>query len=178
MPARWIDRSEGFSLVEAVVATSILTVGLLALAQVFVTGMQTMAGATSAAIAREKAREAVESVHTARDTRVIPWAQIRNVAQGGVFADGEMSLRQAGPDGLMNTTDDTAAIEEIRAPGPDGVLGTTDDIRTPLSNFWRTITITDLPGEPSLRQLQVTIRYRVGPDTRTFTLTTYVSSYA
>jgi type II secretory pathway pseudopilin PulG len=177
MPPKRLDSSEGFSLVEAMVATSILAIGLLGLAQVFALGMRHMSGSTYDAIAREKAREAVESVQTARDTRVITWAQIRNAAQGGIFVDGETQLLQAGPDGLVNTTDDTA-IEEISAPGPDGVLGTLDDVHTPLSNFWRTIVITDLVGQPSLRELRVTIRYEIGADTRTYTLTTFVSSYA
>ena len=60
---------------------SILTVGLLGLAQAFYLGMQHMSTSSANLIAREKAREAVESVHTARDTRTITWAQIRNVVQ-------------------------------------------------------------------------------------------------
>lgn len=169
---------DGFTLVEAMVAMSILAVGLLGLAQVFVLGMQHMSSSTYDVIAREKAREAVESVHTARDTLTITWPQIRNEAAGGVFADGEMALRLPGDDGLVNTDDDDEEIEEIRAPGPDGELGTADDDVTVLSNFWRTITITDIENSPTLRQLRVTIRYMVGGNERRFTLTTFVSSYA
>ena len=69
----------GFTLIEALVAMAILTVGLLGLAQAFYLGMQHMSTSSANLIAREKAREAVESVHTARDTRTITWAQIRNV---------------------------------------------------------------------------------------------------
>ena len=87
----------GFSLIETVIAMGILATGLLSLAGVFVLGLRNLAGSSANLIAREKAREAVESVHTARDTRVITWAQIRNVAHGGVFLDGAQPLRTARP---------------------------------------------------------------------------------
>ena len=91
-------------------------------------------------IAREKAREAVESVHTARDTRTITWAQIRNVSAGGVFLDGAQPLNAAGVDGLVNTADDAAAgVETQRDPGPNGILGDADDVLTPLTGFQRDI---------------------------------------
>ena len=101
---------------------SILSFGLLGLAQVFYLGMQHMSTSSSTLIAREKAREAVESVHTARDTRTITWAQIRNVSAGGVFLDGEQPLNAAGNDGLVDTADDAdAGVETQRDPGPDGI---------------------------------------------------------
>jgi type II secretory pathway pseudopilin PulG len=168
----------GFSLVETLVAMFILMVGLFGLAQVFALGLRHMSSSTYDAIAREKAREAVETVHTARDTRTITWPQIRNVSAGGVFIDGERTLRQAGTDGLVNTADDPTTLEEEITPGPDSILGTSDDVHVPLANLWRTIAITDISGEPSLRQLRVTIRYQVGTTTRTYVLTTYVSSFA
>lgn len=176
--------SDGFSLIETVVAMMIVTFGLMALAQAFVLGMSHMATSSSDVIAREKAREAVESVHTARDTRIITWAQIRNVPNGGVFLAGERPLLVAGPDGLVNTADDgqlggsSNVFEEIVAPGPDNTLGTGDDVHTPLTTFRRTIQITDIPGSPSLRRLTVTIRYVVGNQTRTYTLTTFVSAFS
>jgi hypothetical protein len=172
----------GISLAETMVAMGILTVGLLALAQVFVAGMAHMATSSADVIAREKAREAVESVHTARDTRVISWAQIRNVASGGVFLNGPQPLRGvpgSEGDGLVNTADDAGLpAETIVAPGPDGVLGSDDDIRSPLNGFTREIEIQDIAGSPALRQLRVILRYRVGNQARTYTLTTFVSSFS
>ena len=175
---RSVKTEAGFTLMESLVALTILAFGLLALAQVFALGMRHMSTSTYDAIAREKAREAVESVHTARDTRIITWSQLRNVSNGGIFTDAETTLRLAGSDGLMNTADDPTTLEEQLTPGPDGILGNTDDVHVPLINFWRTVAITDVTGEPSLRQLRVTIRYRVGGENRTYVLTTYVSSYA
>ena len=58
-------------------------------------------------IAREKAREAVESVHAARDTGEVAWTTIQNVADGdGVFLNGAQPIKDPGIDGLVNTADD------------------------------------------------------------------------
>jgi prepilin-type N-terminal cleavage/methylation domain-containing protein len=179
-------RSEqGFSLIEVIVATGILATGLLALAGSFAIGMRHMASSSPTIIAREKAREAVESVHTARDTGTLAWSRIRNVAQGGAFLGGSQPMTKPGVDGLVGTADDASAgVEELRLPGPDGVLGNADDKRIPLSDFTREIEITDLLRDgtatinPDLRQIRVTIRYKVDGWWKNYTLTTYVSRYA
>jgi prepilin-type N-terminal cleavage/methylation domain-containing protein len=170
----------GFTLIEALIAMAILTFAVLTLAQGFYMGMQHMATSSANLIAREKAREAVESVHTARDTRTITWAQIRNVDQGGVFLNGAQPLNAAGTDGLVNTADDAAAgLETQIAPGPDGILGNADDIQTPLSGFQRGIEIRELvPLNPALREVLITITYTVGPQRRTYTLRTFISSFS
>jgi prepilin-type N-terminal cleavage/methylation domain-containing protein len=170
----------GFTLLEALIAMAILSFGVLGLAQAYYTGMQHMATSSANLIAREKAREAVESVHTARDTRTITWAEIRNVADGGVFLDGAQPLYAAGADGLVNTADDAAAgVETQRAPGPNGILGDADDVLTPLTGFQRRVDINELtPVNPALRELVITITYTVGPQQRTYTLRTYISSFS
>jgi prepilin-type N-terminal cleavage/methylation domain-containing protein len=175
----------GFSLIETIVAMGILATGLLGLAGVFTVGMAHMATSSANLIAREKAREAIESVHTARDTRTIVWCQIYNVdstrtsdcsgAAAGVFLSGDQPIKDPGADGLVNTADDGAVS---KLPGPDGILGTSDDIT--LSNFTRSIAITNVVDagvtNTNLKQIVVTIKYTVGPITRSYTLTTYVSS--
>jgi type II secretory pathway pseudopilin PulG len=171
----------GFSLVETIIAMGILATGLLSLAGVFVMGLSNLAGSSNNLIAREKAREAVESVHTARDTRVITWAQIKNVSNGGVFLDGQQNIRNTGADGLVNTADDAVeAIETLKGPGPDGILGNSDDTSMPLSDYKRQIVISELltngNPNPTLRQITVTVFYKVNQATRTYTLTTYISS--
>jgi prepilin-type N-terminal cleavage/methylation domain-containing protein len=177
-----MKNDKGFTLIETMVAMGILAIGLLSLAGVFTLGLRHMQTSSPGLIAREKAREAIESVHTARDTRVITWAQIRNKANGGIFRDGVQDMKKAGADGLVNTDDDDAAgLEEIVDPGYDKILGTADDKKTPLSTFKRTIAITNLfdpQGQvnPNLRQLVVTISYTVGNTTRSYTLTTYISA--
>jgi hypothetical protein len=176
---------QGFSLIEMVVAAGILATGLLSLAGILVLGLNHLKSSSPSLIAREKAREAVESVHTARDTRVITWSQIKNVSAGGVFVDGDQPMNKPGLDGLVNTADDaTAGLEEQVSAGVDGILGNTDDVHTPLRDFTRKIAITNLLDaqgnvNPDLRQIQVTVRYKVGSTNwRTYTLTTYISSYS
>jgi hypothetical protein len=179
----------GFSLFEALVAMSILTVGLLGLAQALYVGLNIAATSTPNLVAREKAREAIESVHAARDTHTILWAQIRNVnapadcpagttgVGGGAFENGDIDMRAAGPDGLVNTNDDTGTEA---TPGPDHQLGTSDDV--PLTGYSRQVDICDLDGNPDLRQIVVTIRYdgssAFGARRRVYRLTTLISRFS
>ena len=188
---------DGFSLIEVMISMAILATGLLSLAGVFVLGLNHLSGSSAALIAREKAREAVESVHTARDTRVIRWCQIYNVGAArhaacdgeaeAVFVTGMQPLRNAGPDGLVNTADDEG-VEESVSPGPDNVLGNEDDVRTELVNYRREIEITEITSaggaNANLRRLRVRIRYgRMIPGQsgvlepeRVYELTTFISS--
>jgi prepilin-type N-terminal cleavage/methylation domain-containing protein len=165
----------GFTLVETMIAMVILGGGLLALATAFSRGMILMSTSHYHEIAKQKASEAVESVTSSRDTRVILWNQIRNVADGGVFLDGPQPLRAEGADGLVNTADDGAVDTEV-LPGPDGLLGTADDIVVTLSAFTRQIMITDIAA--NLRQITVTVTYTMGRVTRQYQLVTYISSFA
>ena len=106
------------------IAMTILATGLLSMAGVFIMGLGQLAGSSASLIAREKAREAVESVHTARDIRTLAWCRIRNVgtptgcADGavGAFVTGAQPLRTAGLDGLVNTVDD-GADRSVARPG-------------------------------------------------------------
>ena len=170
-------------------AMVILTVALMALAQVLFAGLAIASTSTLNLVAREKAREAIESVHTARDTHTILWAQIRNVAApvacpngmtgvgGGVFENGERDMLTAGPDGLVGTADD-AGVEAT--PGPDNILGTADDV--PLLGYTRQIIICDVDSNPDLRQISVVIGYDgssvFGERRRQYTLTTLVSRFS
>jgi prepilin-type N-terminal cleavage/methylation domain-containing protein len=191
--------ARGFSLIEVVVAMSILVVGLLGLAQVFYLGMVNASTSSANLIAREKAREAIESVHTARDTRTIAWDQVRNAVAptcpaipadppqpavtfvangGGIFLNGEQALRLPGADGLVNTGDDAAAGPE-ETPGRNGRFEPPNDPDSddvPIQDFWREIAICDV--NPDLRQIRVSVRYRVGQTQRTYTLMTYISSFS
>lgn len=165
----------------------VLTIGVLSLLGVIALGVQTVAASSPMLIAREKAREAVESVHAARDTGELAWNRIHNVANGGVFLAGMQDIRLPGVDSLINTADDAAApFESIRQPGADGILNNTDDIITRLDSnlFQREIAITTLNQDgttninPNLRRITVTVRYRVLGAWRTYTLSTYISNYS
>jgi prepilin-type N-terminal cleavage/methylation domain-containing protein len=183
-----VSGENGFSLIETLIAMAILATGLLSMAGVFIMGLSQLAGSSASLIAREKAREAVESVHTARDIRTLPWCRIRNVgtptgcADGaaGAFITGAQPLRTPGNDGLVNTADD-GDVEVSVGPGADGILGTEDDVATPMINYTRQIVIENMllangTPNPNLRRVTVTIGFRVGSSPRTYTLTTYISS--
>jgi prepilin-type N-terminal cleavage/methylation domain-containing protein len=175
----------GFTLIEVMVAMVVLTVALLSLVGLFAIGVRKAGSSSSQLIAREKAREAVESVHAARDTGRLSWSNIRNVADGGIFLAGAQSLKQPGVDGIVNTADDAAAaLETLVRPGPDGILGNADDEVIPLKDFTREVKIDPLNYtgttnlNPNLRQITVTVRYRVDDMWRTYTLATYISSFS
>lgn len=173
----------GFSLAETVVALGVLTVGSLGLAGVLAAGMQHLSTSPADVVVTQKAAEGIESVFSARDSRKLTWAQIRNVSganhDNGVFLDGAQPLKLPGPDGLVNTADDPDEIESNELPGPDHLLNTTDDLSVVLGNFQREIKIRDVPNTSgNLRSIEVTITYRAGGQVRTYTLTSFISVYA
>jgi prepilin-type N-terminal cleavage/methylation domain-containing protein len=155
----------GFSLIEVMAAMLVLTMGLLPLAALFAVAVQQAAASTPMLTAREKAREAIESVHAARDTGEASWATIKNAAFGGVFLNGPQPIREPGNDGLVNTID-------------DGVLEFSPEL------FTREIKISPLNIDntqtvnPSLREIQVIIRYKVLNSWKTYSMITYISSYS
>lgn len=153
-----------------------LTIGLLTLAYGYGQGLQLVSSTQEEAIAKQKAREAMEAVLTARNDEAVTFQQIANVSNGGIFLDGFTPLTTFGPDGLPNTSDD-AAVEQIIEPGPDGILGDSDDVTITLSQFQREITIT--ARSPTLKQVVVTVEYATARGaTRSVTLETYVSAYS
>lgn len=168
----------GTTLIEVTLAMAVLTVGALGAAGVFTSGMQKATSSPGDLIATQKAQEAVESVFAARDSHKLTWSQIRNVHgetgnDGGVFLDGAQQLKDAGNDGLVNTVDD-GGIEEVRYPGRDRIMRTSDDTFIQLGQFRRTIAITQV--STTLRVIKVTMSYPANAQTRTFTLTTYISN--
>jgi type II secretory pathway component PulJ len=168
----------GFTFVEAMLALVILAGGLLALATGISQGMIIMAASHSHQIAKEKASEAMENVFTARDARKIAqWSMVQNVGRGGIFLDTPQPLGAPGPDGLINTADDqTTNVEVDRQAGPDNTLNTDDDKVVALDNYTRQIIIADVGS--NLREIRVIISYTIGPLTRQYQLTAYISPYA
>jgi len=157
----------GFSLIEVLVAMLVLTAGLLPLAGLFAAGVQQMGASTPMMLAREKAREAIESVHAARDTGTASWESIRNQADGGVFLDDAIAIKNPGPDGLVNTEDDLKEADQL----PANMYEREIDI-LPL-NIDGTATVNQ-----NLREIRVIVRYRLNQVWRTYTLVTYISSYS
>ena len=179
-----VHDERGTSLIEVMIAMLVLVVGMLPLVGITAVAVKRAGESSPMLIAREKAREAIESVHTARDTGQLTWQKIQNTSStGGVFLVGAQSIKVAGADGLVNTADD-GAVESVRSAGPDGVLNTGDDLVTPLTNYTREIRITPLNYDgsnnvnPFLRQIQVIVRFRAQGAWQDYTITTYISSYS
>ena len=165
----------GFSLLETIFAISILSVGALGMAGIFTKGMQGAASSPDELTATQKAAEAVESVFSARDSHAISWSQLRNQDHGGIFKVGPQPMSTAGADGVLNTNDD-GPVETVALPGRDQILGTADDVTKTLSEFTREIAISDI--SPDLRSITVTITYLVNGQTRSYSLTALISSFA
>jgi len=174
-------RQKGFTLIEAIISMGILVVGVFSLTSIFTSGLQSSSRVQVEFIAQQKAQQAMECLFTARDTRILSWAQINNVSQGGVFLDGPQPLYAPGPDGIVGTKDDDPTQPDAITvgPGPDGVMGTSDDQIINL-NPWmtRTIVITPVNGTPNLNQVTITINYTYQGATNQFQLVTYISNYA
>jgi prepilin-type N-terminal cleavage/methylation domain-containing protein len=182
---RRCGRQKGFTLLEAMIASVILSVGILSLAVVYAQGIQVASMTQFDYIAEKQAEEAVETIFAARDSKLLAWTNIRNAtgaggANDGVFLNGPQPLLAAGPDGLYGTADDDAnnPTVVIIDPGPDKILGTADDVVMRLTNMTRTILITDVPGESGLRQIVVSMDYTVGGVTRNFTLVSFIAEFS
>lgn len=180
-PSKNSGAQRGFTLLETMIALVVLAVGVLGLAAMLANSLAYMQGSEEDFIAQQKAQEAAEAIFTAKYTNNASFAQIQNFGTStpsGLFLTGQQPLLQVGPDGLVGSVNDTGASPAyIVYPGPDMMLGTADDIQVPLANFKRTIAISDIAGEPYLRQVVITINYTSGGLARTYTLTTFVSNY-
>ena len=175
-------RAAGFTLLETMIALIVLAVGVLGLAAMLADALSYMAASQDDFIAQQKAEEAVESIFTAKYNGNITWNQVANYssvsAPLGLFLTGPQPLLQPGPDGLVGSVNDTGATPDyIIYPGPDGKLGTADDVQLPLSNFTRTITITNFATDANLRTINVQVNYNNGRINRTYSLTTLISAF-
>jgi prepilin-type N-terminal cleavage/methylation domain-containing protein len=179
------SQQSGFTLLEAMIAIVILSVGMLSLAAVYAQGILVANMTQMDYIAEKKAEEAVETIFAARDSKILAWTNIRNVTgaggpNDGVFLPGPQPLLAPGLDGLYGTADDNAAVPDvvIVGPGADGILGTADDVVMPLTNMTRTIDIVDVAGEGSLRQITITMTYTVASKTQQYTLVSFISQFS
>src|SRR5450755_2574717 len=174
----------GFGLLEAVIAAVILVVGLVSLAGLFGHSLTFLQYTREDLIAKQKAREALEAVYTARNDSTIGFAGIQNVSGGGIFLDGFQPLFLAGGNGIVGTQGQSVILDRQVLPGPDGILGTADDEILPLSNFQRQIQITPLIDStgnvsPDIRQISVTVQV-TSPGraaARNYTVTGYISRF-
>jgi type II secretory pathway pseudopilin PulG len=178
-----LSAAAGFGMLEATVAAVILVVGLVGLAGLFSRSLTFLQYTREDLIAKQKAREALESVYSARNDATIGFAKIQNVSNGGIFVDGFSSLFLAGADGVIGSNAQTTILDRQVLPGPDGVVGTGDDEIIPLVNMKRQILIQPLIDStgnvsPDVRQITVTVQVTSpGRAARNYTVTGYISRF-
>lgn len=168
MPAaKHLDTQRGFSLLEAVFSTAILTVGLVSMLAVFAVALGSTQSVQQDTIARQKATETLESIFTARQTAQTSFDKIQNESATGpgIFVAGLQDLKDPGPDGLDGTDDDVAAAP-ITVPGITGteVGSNASTKQISLANFKRQIQIANVNNadgtvNANLRQITITIQY-------------------
>jgi prepilin-type N-terminal cleavage/methylation domain-containing protein len=176
----------GFTLIEVMISMVVLTVGLVTLLGVFGIAMATTQTSQQDMIAKQLANEALESIITARNTAQLQWDQVQNAGTGnGIFLTGLQPIKLAGVDGIVGTTDDTAAATQfLHTPGPDGIYGNSDDVQLPLTNYQRQVTISDVQDVnnnvvSTLRGINITIQYstpKLGVP-KTYVLSSLISQY-
>lgn len=181
----------GMSVIEVAVASLLLTIGMLASGLTMVAGISSMHISQQRLIAKQKARETLESVFTARNTQNITYNQIRNVSDeteytppvDGIFLDGWQPIKAAGDDGIVNTADDEDPIETTTLAGPDGLVGTADDLTLTLNDYQRRIAIANILLEngnpdPDIRRITVEVRFRVRNRWEVVTFSSRVSRFS
>ncbi|HVN83164.1 MAG TPA: prepilin-type N-terminal cleavage/methylation domain-containing protein [Terriglobia bacterium] len=159
--------AQGFSLLEFLMAMMVLLIGLGGIMGLFMHSMVAMTFAEESLIAKQKAREALECIFTARNTQQVTFDKVRNTGSGtGIFVTGLQSLTTPGDDGLVGTADDGPVESMVMPDGTSRVL----------NEFQRQIEITDLTDD--LRQITVTIRYAAPRGwIRNYQVRTYISRY-
>ena len=174
------EAAAGFSLLEMVIAMTILSIGLLGVASAI--GYAVVASNHGRSITNTKllAVSMLEQMETLRDTNNLTFGQIANVGQVNntgavkVFSGFQPGFQQVsinpGPDGIFGTADD------LIDAGADGTFGTFDDFTNPnlaLVGVTRQVQITDLSSR--LKKIQVTINYSVNGGSKQLLVTGYLN---
>jgi type II secretory pathway pseudopilin PulG len=156
---------EGFTLIEAVVAIFVITIGLIGTAAAITYALEFGAISRNVSNAKSVAVASIEEIETLRNARRLDFKQIANVGSVVNNADSKNKFNgfstgykevttQPGADGVNGTNDD------LIAPGPDKKFGTIDDFVDPTlvrSGFERQIVITNLSD--SIKRIEVRVRY-------------------
>jgi prepilin-type N-terminal cleavage/methylation domain-containing protein len=173
----------GFSLLEMVVAATLLTIGLMAVASAL--GYAMIAGNHGRAITNTKllAVSMLEQMETLRNSGQLTFGQIANAGQvnntgasrtfGGFPPGPQQVSTEPGPDGIFGTADD------LIDAGNDNQFGTPDDFINPgfaVVSVTRQIQITSLSS--TLKRVQVTINYPASGQMRQLDAVCYLNDNA
>lgn len=154
----------GFSLLEAVVAIMILSIGLIGTAASITFALKYTSISRNVTNGKLIAAAMIEEIDSLRNTRRLDFNQIANT--GAVdnstsvntfngFSTGFQAISlNPGPDGVNGTSDD------LTDAGKDGAYGTSDDFTNQAlvkSGYQRQITISNL--NDNLKKIEIKIRY-------------------
>jgi len=182
------SNQKGFTLVEVLIAAVIMAIGLLALLAMFATALAATQFSQEDLVARQKAREGLEAIFSARDDGKIGYAQIDNscaVGTTGIFKCGWDNLIRVDSDTDQILGVDTGPFAEgttldyMLTPNNTGAL----TIQVPLTNFQRRIIIGPYTNpntgntDPNLKKVQVTVRYVRNGHPVDYSVYGYVSAF-
>lgn len=157
----------GFSLLEAVIAIAILTIGLVGTAAAVTYALQFSAISENVTKSKLLLMSSIEQIESLRNSRRLEYKQIANT--GAVNNNGTEFAFSGFSNGFQPIAEN---------PGADGVFGTADDISTQTNGeYSRQIVITELSA--SIKKIQVTVRYPgKGGTTGQITGTSYLNDDA
>ena len=157
-----IQQEAGFSLLEMVIAMSLMSVGLLAVAAAISFALASSTTSRNVSESKQIITQTMEQIESLRNTRQLRFEQIANT---GSVDNSNSETNFAGFS--------TGFVAVASNPGSDGVYGTPDDpaeTQTTNSNsrdnpnrrrdsFKRRITISSI--NPLLKKIEVTTRYNM-----------------
>ncbi|HQU83277.1 MAG TPA: prepilin-type N-terminal cleavage/methylation domain-containing protein [Pyrinomonadaceae bacterium] len=159
------EGEKGFSLIEAIVAIFILTIGLIGTAAAITYALEFSAISRNVTKAKLVVVASIEEVESMRNSRRLDFKQFANAGsvdntgapnQFMGFSNGFKQVsNNPGNDGVNGTDDDLSV-----APGADGNYGTADDVVDPnlaRNGFLREIVITNLSA--TLKKVVVRVQY-------------------
>lgn len=154
----------GFTLVEAVCAIFVVTIGLMGTAAAITYALEFSAISRNVTSAKSVIISTMEEIETLRNARRLEFRQIANVGAvnntgatntfGGFTTGFQAISREPGADGVNGSQDD------FIAPGVDGAFGTPDDfndLTRMRGGYDRQIDITILSD--TLKKIEITVQY-------------------
>lgn len=158
------NNQKGFTLIEAIVAIFIITIGLIGTAAALSYAIHYGTISRNVTTAKLMIVATFEEIETLRNSRRLDFKQIANTGNvnntgtpttfTGFRTGFQIISLNPGPDGVNGTADD------LTEAGPDGTFGTADDVQNPAlarGGYQRQITITDL--STTMKRIEVKIRY-------------------